>query len=148
MGLNRSLENDAAIAAAQPVLTEESIADFPPRYAMTVHGICMQPFIKDGSNLAFSQVDRLKAGDVAVIFWQPGKNNPGSFQAQVKQILVPKAKAGSFVYRLFRPYQVREGRLEDVIGMHKCIGYRRPDGSIHEVDFGRMLSQCEFVRAS
>lgn len=148
----KSLARDdyAAIAAAEPVITKEFLAGITtPFYSCArCYGVCMEPFIPDGSSLVFSRDQSVQPGDVCAIYWAPGKNAPGSFQMQVKQVLSPKATDGTFVYRLFRPYAVRGGHLDDVLAIHRCIGFKRQDGTVHEVDFAHMIGQFQFVRPS
>lgn len=139
----------ASIATAEPVLTQEQVDAFPTKYTMKeLIGDCMEPFVSDGAKLVFSATERLEAGDVGVIFWAPGRNAPGSFQAQVKQIMLPRTKDGSFVYRMFQPYTVREGRRENVLAIHKCIGMKKSDGSVRYIDWASIIAPFQFVRAS
>jgi hypothetical protein len=140
----------AAIAAAAPVITKEYLAGInSPFYSCArCYGDCMEPFIPDGSSLVFSRDERVEPSDVCAIYWAPGKNAPESFQMQVKQVLSPKEKDGTFVYRLFRPYTVRGGRLDDVLAIHRCIGFKLPDGKVREVDFAKMIAPFQFVRTS
>lgn len=136
----------AAMAAAEPVQVQADFDRLPPLFAMDCFGLCMAPLIADGSKLVFSRAERVEAGDVAAIWWAPGKNAPGSFQVQIKQVLTPRAPDGRFVYRLFRPYTVLAGRRDDTLGLVKCIGFKRPDGTMREVDFAAMIARVQSVR--
>lgn len=127
-------------ALAEPIQTQAFVDTLPPIYSLETIGTCMEPFIRSGAKLVFGRDDEVRPFDVAAIWWSPGMNAPGSFQIQVKQIVLPSVD-GEFAYRILNPRRSLSGHRSQVMAIHRCLGFRRADGSLQPVNFASLIQQ-------
>lgn len=114
----------------------DDLSILPERYTMRVCGQCLDPIIPDGSSVLIDKTAPYESGDLVVVYRGTEKAPSGTFQAQLKRLVLAPPPWVTFPWRasalsgieevvileMINPGRQFAVRCADIAGIHKCFG--------------------------